>query len=172
MTMIPTLTTDRLLLRGHRLDDFDEFCALWKHKDLVRFIGGEMPTREQVWSRLLRYAGLWHHLGFGFFAVEERRSSRLIGEVGFLDLHRDMTPMTEGTLEAGWGITPPMQGRGYATEAMNAAIAWADGTFAGRRMTCIVELENKPSLRVAEKIGFRRIGELVFNDKANAMFER
>lgn len=172
MTSIPTLTTDRLLLRGHRLDDFDEFLALWKHRDLVRFIGGEMPTREQVWARLLRYAGLWRHLGFGFFAVEERQSGRLIGEVGFLDLHRDMTPMTEGTLEAGWGIAPPMQGKGYATEAMSAAITWADEQFAGQRMTCIVELENKPSLRVAEKIGFRRIGELIFKGKPNAMFER
>ncbi|ENN85868.1 hypothetical protein RHSP_17808 [Rhizobium freirei PRF 81] len=172
MTVIPTLTTDRLLLRGHRLDDFDDFLTLWKHKELVRFIGGEMPTREQVWARLLRYAGLWHHLGFGFFAVEERESGRLIGEVGFLDLHRDMTPTTEGTLEAGWGITPPMQGKGYATEAMNAAIAWADSQFAGRRMTCIVELENRSSLRVAEKIGFRRIDDIIYKDKHSAMFER
>ena len=172
MTHIPTLTTDRLLLRGHTLDDFDEFLELWKHRDIVRFIGGEMPTREQVWARLLRYAGLWHHLGFGFFAVQERQSGRLIGEVGFLDLHRDMTPMTEGTLEAGWGITPPMQGKGYATEAMSAAIAWADRQFADRRMTCIVDLENLPSLRVAEKIGFRRIDELMLKDRSNAIFER
>lgn len=172
MTMIPTLTTERLLLRGHRLDDFDEFTAIWKQKDLVRFIGGESPTREQVWARLLRYAGMWHHLGFGFFAVEERESGRLIGEVGFLDLHRDMSPTTEGTLEAGWSITPPMQGKGYATEAVSAAIAWADKQFADRRMTCIVDLENAPSLRIAEKVGFRRIGEVNYKDKLNAMFER
>ncbi|MBB6483351.1 GNAT family N-acetyltransferase [Rhizobium lusitanum] len=172
MTIIPTLTTDRLLLRGHRLDEFDEFLALWQNKDLARFIGGEMLTREQVWARLLRHAGLWHHLGFGFFAVEERQSGKLIGEVGFLDLHRDMTPTTEGTLESGWGITPPMQGKGYATEAMNAAIAWAGRQFAGRRMTCIIDLENGSSLRVAEKIGFRRIGDAIYKDKPNAMFER
>lgn len=172
MTIIPILTTERLLLRGHKLDDFDEFLALWKHRDLVRFIGGELPTREQVWARLLRYAGLWHHLGFGFFAVEERESGRLIGEVGFLDLHRDEISSTEGTLEAGWGITPPMQGKGYATEAMSAAIAWADKRFTGRRMTCIVDLENKPSLRIAEKIGFRRTGEVNYKNKPNAMFER
>ena len=172
MTIIPILTTERLLLRGHRLDDFDEFLAIWKQKDLVRFIGGELPTREQVWARLLRYAGMWHHLGFGFFAVEERESGRLIGEVGFLDLHRDMCPTTEGTLEMGWSITPPMQGKGYATEAVNAAIAWADEQFAGRRMTCIVDLENKPSQRIAEKVGFRRIGEVNYKDRPNVMFER
>ena len=172
MTIIPILTTERLLLRGHRLDDFDEFLAIWKQKDLVRFIGGELPTREQVWARLLRYAGMWHHLGFGFFAVEERESGKLIGGVGFLDLHRDMCPTTEGTLEMGWSITPPMQGKGYATEAVSAAIAWADEQFAGRRMTCIVDLENKPSQRIAEKVGFRRIGEVNYKDRPNVMFER
>jgi len=65
-----------------------------------------------------------------------------------------------------------MQGKGYATEAMNAAIAWADRQFAGRRMTCIVDLENQPSLRVAKKIGFRRIGEIAIKDRHNALFER
>jgi len=39
-------------------------------------------------------------------------------------------------------------------------------------MTCIVDLENQPSLRVAEKIGFRRIGEIAIKDRHNALFER
>ncbi|MDL2399870.1 GNAT family N-acetyltransferase [Rhizobium mayense] len=173
MTMVPTLITERLILRAHRLEDFDDYTAFWTQEDLVRYIGGEPSTREQAWSRLLRYAGMWHHLGFGFFAVEERQSGRFIGEVGFLDLHRDMHPTTtEGTLESGWGITPALQGRGYATEAVKAAIAWADDTFPGRRMTCIVDPENRPSLRVAEKVGFRRIGEVMYKDKSNVMFER
>ncbi|MBB5572098.1 MULTISPECIES: GNAT family N-acetyltransferase [Rhizobium] len=173
MTIIPTLMTERLILRSHRLEDFEEYTAFWSQEDLVRYIGGETSTREQAWSRMLRYAGMWHHLGFGFFAVEERHSGRFIGEVGFLDLHRDMYPTTtEGTLEAGWGITPALQGKGYATEAVSAAIAWAEETFPGRRMTCIIDPENAPSQRVAEKVGFRRIGEVFYKDKPNVMFER
>ncbi|AYG58708.1 N-acetyltransferase [Rhizobium jaguaris] len=172
MTMVPTLMTERLILRAHRLEDFEDYAAFWTQEDLVRYIGGEPSTREQAWSRLLRYAGMWHYLGFGFFAVEERHSGRFIGEVGFLDLHRDMVPTTEGTLEAGWGITPSLHGKGYATEAVSAAIAWADEKFSGRRMTCIIDPENTSSLRVAEKVGFRRIGEVMYKDKPNVMFER
>lgn len=172
MTNTPKLVTERLILRAHELEDFDDYVDFWQQEGIVRFINGKPATREETWSRLLRYAGMWHHLGFGFFAVEERSSGRFIGEVGFLDLHRDMNPTTEGTLEAGWGITPSLHGKGYATEAMNAAIAWADERFAGRRMTCIVDPENGPSLRVAEKIGFRRIGEVFYKDMPNVMFER
>ncbi|MDL2404583.1 GNAT family N-acetyltransferase [Rhizobium calliandrae] len=172
MTMVPTLMTERLILRAHRLEDFEEYAAFWTREDLVRYIGGEPSTREQAWSRLLRYAGMWHYLGFGFFAVEERASSRFIGEVGFLDLHRDMNPTTEGTLEAGWWITSSLHGKGYATEAIRAAIAWADDTFPGRRMTCIIDPENTSSLRVAQKVGFHRIGEVIYKDEPNVMFER
>jgi RimJ/RimL family protein N-acetyltransferase len=172
VTIVPRLMTERLILRSHRMDDFEEYALFWTQQDLVRYIGGETSTREQAWSRLLRYAGMWHHLGFGFFAVEERHSGRFVGEVGFLDLHRDMNPTTEGTLEAGWGITPSRQGKGYATEAVSAAIAWADDKFSGRRMTCIIDPENAASLRVAEKVGFGRIGEAFYKDKSHVMFER
>ncbi len=172
MTTIPTLTTERLILRPHRLEEFEDYADFWKQEDLMRFVGEAPPTREQTWARLLRYAGMWHRLGFGFFAIEERESGRFAGEAGFLDLHRDMEPTTEGTLETGWAISPPLQGKGYATEAISAAIAWADDKFADRRMTCIIDPDNTPSLRVAEKVGFRRIGETVYKGGTNVMLER
>lgn len=172
MTIIPTLTTERLILRAHRLEEFEDYADFWKQEGLMRFVGGEPPSREQTWARFLRYTGMWHHLGFGFFAIEERGSGRLIGEAGFLDSHRDMNPTTEGTLETGWAISPSRQGKGYATEAISAAIAWADGKFDDRRMTCIIDPENTLSLRVAEKVGFRRIGETFYKGGMNVMLER
>ncbi|NTI26859.1 GNAT family N-acetyltransferase (plasmid) [Rhizobium rhizogenes] len=172
MTIIPTLTTERLILRPHQLVEFEDYAVFWKQEALTRFVGGEPPTREQTWARLLRHTGMWHLLGFGFFAIEERESGRFVGEAGFLDLHREMKPTTEGTLETGWAISPSLQGKGYATEAISAAIAWADGKFAVRRMTCTIDPENSLSLRVAEKVGFRRIGETVYKDKMNIMLER
>ncbi len=172
MTTVPTLTTERLILRAHRLEEFEDYADFWRQNDLMRFVGGEPPSREQTWARFLRYTGMWHHLGFGFFAIEERGSGRFVGEAGFLDSHRDMNPTTEGTLETGWAISPPLQGKGYATEAIRATIAWADGTFTDRRMTCIIDPENTPSLRVAEKVGFQRIGETFYKGRTNVMLER
>ncbi|MDE1992721.1 MAG: GNAT family N-acetyltransferase [Rhizobiaceae bacterium] len=172
MTYIPTLHTERLILRQHRLEEFEEYALFWKQEELSRYIGGEPSSREVSWSRILRYAGMWHYLGFGFFAIEERETGRFVGEAGFLDLHREMNPSTEGTLETGWGITPALQGKGYATEAVSAAIAWARKRFPGRRMTCIIDTENAPSLRVAEKVGFQRIGEVFYKNSNNVMLER
>src|SRR4051812_945036 len=115
---IPTLETERLLLRPYSVDDFEAYAEMWADPDVVRFIGGKPLGREQSWSRLLRNSGHWQHMGFGFFAVVEKESGRLAGEAGFQELMRDITPSIEGSLEAGWGLVPSSQGWGYATEAM------------------------------------------------------
>jgi len=80
LVRIPTLTTGRLLLRPYRLADFDAYAAMWADPAVTRFIGGVPFTREQSWSRFLRQIGVWHHLAFGFFAIEEKATGRFAGE--------------------------------------------------------------------------------------------
>jgi RimJ/RimL family protein N-acetyltransferase len=88
--MIPTLETGRLILRPHRREDFDSCAALWANPDVVRYIGGKPFTREEVWARLLRYAGHWQWLGFGFWALEEKETGAFAGELGFAEFMRDL----------------------------------------------------------------------------------
>ena len=72
MTDIPTIETERLILRPLRKTDFDAYAAFWADEDVVRFINGVPSTREQTWARLRRGAGMWHHMGFGFLAIEDK----------------------------------------------------------------------------------------------------
>ena len=153
-TTIPTLDTPRLRLRPYRITDFERYAAMWAEPAVVRFIGGSPLSREAAWIRFLRQIGLWHYLGFGFFAFEDKASGDFIGEGGFHDLRRTLSPSIEGTMEAGWGLVTTAQGRGLAEEAMRAALAWADGRFPDARMTCIIHPDHAASLRVAGKLGF------------------
>jgi RimJ/RimL family protein N-acetyltransferase len=172
MTDIPVLHTERLILRPHRLDDFEACCALWTDEEVVRYIGGVPSTREQIWGRLMRYAGLWHHLGFGFLAIEEKESGRFIGEAGFHEVCRDMVPSIEGTLETGWVFSPSAHGRGYAREAVTALIDWAAEHFSYRLLTCIIAPENGPSLRLADRLGFREVTRTLYSGKPTVLLER
>ncbi len=95
---IPVLETDRLTLRPHRLDDFQNCAALWADPIVTRFIGGKPLTEEEAWVRLLRYAGHWFLLGFGYWAIEEKASGKFLGEGGFQENHRDMRPCLKGIL--------------------------------------------------------------------------
>ncbi|MBW9112902.1 GNAT family N-acetyltransferase [Rhizobium cauense] len=154
MASIPTIETERLLLRPHTIDDFPAYQTLWSDEAVVRHISGIPSTREQTWARLMRAAGMWHHMGFGFLAIEEKSTGQMIGEAGFHEVRRDMSPSIEGTLEVGWLLSPESQGRGYAMEALQALIGWAGANFPGKPMTCIISPENLASLRLAGKLGF------------------
>lgn len=154
MTSAPIIHTERLILRGHGLQHFDDYLALVQDVEVMRFITGTPTPREQAWARILRYPGTWALFGFGMWVVEDRASGRFLGEAGFLASKRDMNPSTEGTLETGWLLSREAQGRGIATEAVGAALAWADGHFPDMSVTCIIDPANAPSLRVAAKLGF------------------
>ena len=100
MATIPTLETERLILRAHTVADFDRYAEMWVEPDVVRFIGGAPFSREDSWSRFLRHAGVWHHMGFGFFAIEEKETGHFVGEAGFHDLHRTMQPSNGTSISA------------------------------------------------------------------------
>jgi RimJ/RimL family protein N-acetyltransferase len=155
---IPVLETPRLILRGHRLEDFETTVKIWTDPIVRKHFGARPFTREDIWSRFLRQFGMWAVCGYGSWAVEEKSTGAYIGTVGVFDVRRDFDPPEPslvGLPEAGWTLAPQVHGKGHATEAAQAALAWADRHFGGIRMWCIIAPENKASIRVAEKNGFQ-----------------
>ena len=67
-----------------------------------------------------------------------------------------MNPSIEGVPEMGWIFAPHAHGQGYAAEATAAAFAWGDANLPRRDFVAIIDPDNAPSIRVAEKLGFRR----------------
>jgi RimJ/RimL family protein N-acetyltransferase len=169
---VPAIETERLLLRGHGVEDFADCLALWTDPAVTRFIGGKPSTPEEVWARLLRYVGHWSLLGFGYWVVTERVTGRFLGEVGFADFRREIEPSLEGVPEIGWVLTPQGHGRGFATEAAGAALAWGDAQFGRVRTACIIAPENAASIRVAEKCGYREFRRTTYKDRPTIMFVR
>ncbi len=144
---------------------------MWSDPAVTRYIG-QPSTQSQAWGRILTFAGLWPVLGYGYWAIEEKRTGRFVGDVGFADFHRGIAASMAGVPEAGWVLAPAFQGRGYATEAARAAVAWADARFAWPRTVCMIHAENAPSIRVAEKCGYREFERSRFADQPSIFFER
>jgi RimJ/RimL family protein N-acetyltransferase len=170
---VPVIETERLVMRGHRLGDFDDSAALWADPEVTRFIGGKPQTREEAWTRLLRYIGHWSVMGYGYWVVTERASGRFVGEVGFAEYRRAMEPSIEGTPEIGWVVAGWARGRGFATEAVRGAVSWGEARFGrDQRTVCIIAPGNLVSIRVAEKCGYQRIGEASFHGQPTLLFAR
>ncbi|HEX8257865.1 MAG TPA: GNAT family N-acetyltransferase [Allosphingosinicella sp.] len=169
---VPVLETERLILRAPGADDLDASTAMWSNPDVVRHIGGTAFTREEVWSRILRARGLWAMLGYGYWAVYERASGRFVGDVGFADFHRALQPSIEGVPEMGWVLDPWCHGRGYASEAVRAALDWAEQTLPAPEYACIIDPANAPSIGVALKFGFQQIAATEYKGGPTLVFRR
>lgn len=169
---VPLIETERLILRAHRLDDFDALAEMWGDPAVARFTGGTPSTREDSWARLLRYVGHWQLLGFGFWAVELKGDERFVGDVGFADWHREITPALDGMPEGGWVFSPRVHGSGIATEAIRAALGWMDRRQGAGTTSCIIAPENAASIRVAEKCGYREFARSEFKGSPVIQFRR
>lgn len=164
--------TERLRLRPHTADDFAASWAMWSDPLVYGQILTAPSTQQQAWSRILTYAGHWALAGFGYWAVEERSTGAFVGEIGFADFKRDVTPSILGIPEMGWVLASEHHGKGYATEGVRAALGWADRHLAVPRTVCIIAPGNTASIRVAEKAGYAQTQVATFNNAPILMFER
>jgi len=168
----PVIETQRLRLRGHGREDFAACAAMWAEEGVTRFIGGHPLTEEETWARMLRYAGHWALLGFGYWVVEEKATGRFLGEAGLAELHRAITPSIAGRREAGWVFAAASQGKGYAGEAMRAVLAWGEQRFGDGRSVCIIAPGNLASLKLANRLGYVEERRSIFHGQETVVLGR
>jgi RimJ/RimL family protein N-acetyltransferase len=168
---VPVIETKRLRLRGHRREDFRDCAAMWADPIVTRYIGAEPLSTEDAWTKFLRYVGHWSVMGFGFWAIEEKDSGRFIGELGLADFKRDITPSLSDAPELGWVLAVGAHGKGYATEALQAVIAWGEAHLGPARTVCLINPENLASIRVAKKCGFREFQRTAYKGGPVIIFE-
>ena len=139
---------------------------------VYRHLTGKPFSREDSWRRLMMAAGQWPLFGYGYWSVELKASSQMVGQVGFADFERDMEPDISGEPEMGWIFDSSVHGQGIAFEACFAALAWADANLDAAGYPAIIAPENAPSIRLAERLGFGRLPDGIYKDESVAIFRR
>jgi RimJ/RimL family protein N-acetyltransferase len=168
----PRIETERLVLRQYRKEDFRPHLAIVGDDEVMRYIGGAGLSAEDCWRRLASAVGSWPLLGFGGWAVVRKSDDRLIGTVSLFNAWRDMAPQFGEDPEMGWIFSPEAQGQGLAFEACAAALTWADKTLEPVPVWAIVAPENRPSLKLADRLGFERLADSVYHDAPTAVLRR
>lgn len=153
MTLGPTLTTARLILRPPQQEDFDGFAEMAAEADTMRFIGG-YAMRDAAWRTMAQLSGSWALLGYGMFSVLKRDTGEWIGRLG---------PWRPGGKEGGWpgdevgwGVKASAMGQGYAAEGATAAIDWAFDHLGWDHVIHCIDKDNAPSIALAERLGSPR----------------
>lgn len=143
--MIARLTTDRLVLRGPVLADFERVLAFFA-SDRSRWVGGP-EGRAQVWAGLTRHAGQWMLRGYGFWMAGCRATGALIGRA------RIWHPEGWPEPELSWALFDAAdERRGLATEMLIAARQGAADLGVIRPIRSI-RPDNAASLRLAARVG-------------------
>src|SRR4029453_10741132 len=118
-----------------------------------KHFGGTLFGREESFRRLLGGLGLWQLQGMGILGAERKSHGKLIGHVGFFDYHREMSPSIEGVPELGYIFAAEVHGQGFAREACDAVLAWADRTLDASETVAIISMGNEPSMKLAQRLG-------------------
>ena len=171
-TSAPVLDTERLTLRGFRREDLDDHAATLAQPAVTRYLTGEAMSREDAWRRLMMSVGQWPLLGYGYWAVVLKESGRVVGHCGFADMERAMEPSIGGEPEMGWIFDPVVHGQGIAFEACAAALDWADRELDASGYPAIISVDNEPSIRLAQRLGFDRLPDATYREEQVALFRR
>lgn len=153
---LPTLRTERLLLRSFTLGDVDKAQVFRDDADFVKFLP-HIPhpfTRSDAekWVET-NIAEPWDQ--YPTFAIEYE--GKLIGDVNAeLDLSSD-------TAMIGYALSREHWGKGFATEASIAVIDWLFGEFDLSKVWASTDINNRQSQRVLEKLGMIRT-DILKND--------
>ncbi|MCU9836552.1 GNAT family N-acetyltransferase [Ruegeria sp. WL0004] len=142
---IPTLHTDRLILRAPKLEDFEHWAAFFASPRAVHERG--MMGRAAAWRVWASDVGIWTLRGYGPFGVERRDTGAYVGEVGIYEPDGYPGP------ELGWFVIPEAEGKGYAAEAARAVMIWARRNFGWDRLTNIIDPANARSIALGLRLG-------------------
>lgn len=147
------LFTERLRLRRVVAGDLVAALAIMGDPETNRYNTDGTPSAAVTAGQLEEWQRQWATDGIGYWAVE--LGGVVIGFGGLRTHDLDGLP----TLNLFYRFSPGHWGRGYAPEMARAAVEWARGSRPERPVVILTDLDNKPSQRVAEKLGFVRVGD-------------
>lgn len=154
---MPTLETERLILRSFHQEDIDAMAQLFANPDFMRFSLGVFTERKKTVDFIEKVMG-WDRANIpSQFAVVPRGEDAVIGYCGF---HHH--PEVPGEIEIGYRLHPDYWNRGLITEAARTV---RDHGFADLKLPRVISLihpENVPSRRVADKNGMKVKKEITF----------
>jgi RimJ/RimL family protein N-acetyltransferase len=140
----------------------------------MKFMGkGDLLSEEDAWAKFQAMPGHWSLMGYGYWAITDKVTGAYLGNIGYADKKRPGEHPASGAPEMGWALAASAHGKGYASEALNAVLAWGCGHFGGdTRVVCVISDDNFASIRVAEKHGFAQFAAATRYGLGRKVFQR
>ena len=157
MKYLPTLETERLIIRPITLDDLQDFYEMDSQPEVHIYLKNQPiktidEAKVNIDNLLLKY----ETLGISRLAVIEKESGKMIGWTGFKYIEeKEAINNRFDFLDFGYRYRKETWGKGYATEAAKACIDFYRENMTELKLNAITHVDNAASRNVLEKVGFR-----------------
>lgn len=147
--------TKRLKIREITVEDVPRLYELYKDSSVARYMEPLFPEQAQEAEYIRQYIkNIYGFYGYGIWAIEEKESGKLIGRAGL-----ENKEGFEG-LELGFMLGVEYQHKGYAYEACSAVLEYGISELGQKEYCALVNAENSPSIRLCERLGFKKGGNV------------
>lgn len=144
---IPTIETERLIMRAPKSGDFEPLSAFYGQERSKFVRDGEM-TPDKSWRSLAHVAGQWVLRGYGMFVLTLKGNDAPLGMAGAFH------PVANPERELAWSLwSAEHEGRGYITEAAIACRNYVYDIHKWTTAVSYIDPENAASIKVAERLG-------------------
>ncbi len=156
MFSMPTLETERLILRRIAMRDAKDIFAYSKDPQVARHVlwsaqKDESEARDYCRFMMRRYRNDLP----SSWGIIDKKTDTLVGTIGYMDYNED-----NATVELGYSLARWMWNGGFMTEALRRVIAYTFEAMDVNRIEAQHELKNPASGRVMEKCGMAKEGVL------------
>ncbi|MFE0024292.1 GNAT family N-acetyltransferase [Amycolatopsis sp. NPDC059021] len=167
ITTFTELRTERLVLRPLREEDRQAMVDIHTDPRTNRFNPDppDVATFSETYTAWLAH---WAEHGFGYLAVTEAGGMEVLGVTGV----RLREFCGERVLNLAYRYRPSAWGKGYAVEAAAAVVDWCARELPGIPVLASIAVTNKPSLRVAERLGFTDYTEEMYDGAYSRHYRR
>jgi len=145
MRLAPTITTDRLILRGPKSSDFETYAAFLA-EPRTQYMGGPFD-RAGAWTEFATITASWALEGYGGWIVVDRTTGTFCGDLAIVNPPKYPEP------EIGWSLTQPCEGKGFAFEAASAALQWWWANSTADTVVSYIHVDNARSMALAKRLG-------------------
>jgi len=148
--------TDRLRLWAWREEDWSAFAPIAQDPEVMRYITGGVPwTDERIREFVAKQIRRHEEEGYCRWRLEDKATGATVGFCGGGRMHG----LAEDEVEVGWWLARSCWGRGLATEAARAAVTDLFARVGLPRVVSMAAKENRASLRIMDKLGYRFLRE-------------
>lgn len=166
-SVFPDMHIGDFIMRNMREEDAEEYYKYHIDQEVARYVTEECLPRDVMQARAeIRYnRELFTYRHSIYWGIAEKYTDRLIGSCGFNYWNKD-----HRRAELSYDLSREYWGRGIASRAVNAAIAFGFDRMNLNRIEATVPADNDRSLNLLRRFGFRREGLLRQQKLLNGKF--